>query len=34
MIRHVLPRARGPIIVQTSLFAAIALGVQTGLTSV
>ncbi|GAA0240980.1 dipeptide/oligopeptide/nickel ABC transporter permease/ATP-binding protein [Cryptosporangium japonicum] len=32
MLRHVLGRCRGVIIVQTSLFAAIALGVQTGLT--
>ncbi|TQS41132.1 dipeptide/oligopeptide/nickel ABC transporter permease/ATP-binding protein [Cryptosporangium phraense] len=32
MVRHVLGRCRGVIIVQTSLFAAIALGVQTGLT--
>jgi len=32
MVRHILPRARGVIVVQTSLIAAIALGVQTGLT--
>lgn len=32
VVRHVLPRARGVIVVQTSLFAALALGVQTGLT--
>ncbi|MFD2415146.1 dipeptide/oligopeptide/nickel ABC transporter permease/ATP-binding protein [Amycolatopsis pigmentata] len=30
--RHVLPRCRGVIIVQASLFAAVTLGVQTGLT--
>jgi oligopeptide/dipeptide ABC transporter ATP-binding protein len=30
--RHVLPRCRGVMIVQVSLFAAVALGVQTGLT--
>ena len=29
--RHVLPRIAGPVIVQASLFAAIALGIQTGL---
>lgn len=32
ILRHVLGRCRGVIIVQTSLFASIALGVQTGLT--
>ncbi len=32
IVRHILPRARGVIVVQASLFAAIALGVQTGLT--
>jgi peptide/nickel transport system permease protein len=30
-VRHVLPRTRGAIIVQVSIFAAISLGVQTGL---
>ena len=30
-VRHVLPRVRGVVIVQTTLFATIALGVQTGL---
>jgi oligopeptide/dipeptide ABC transporter ATP-binding protein len=30
-VRHVLPRCRGVVIVQTTLFATIALGVQTGL---
>ncbi|HLI58790.1 MAG TPA: dipeptide/oligopeptide/nickel ABC transporter permease/ATP-binding protein [Solirubrobacteraceae bacterium] len=32
IFRHILPQCRGVIVVQTSLFAAIALGVQTGLT--
>jgi peptide/nickel transport system permease protein len=32
IFRHVLPQCRGVIVVQTALFAAIALGVQTGLT--
>lgn len=32
IFRHILPRCRGVIIVQTSLFAAIAIGIQTGLT--
>jgi peptide/nickel transport system permease protein len=32
VFRHILPRCRGVIIVQTSLFAAIAIGIQTGLT--
>lgn len=32
VVRHILPRCRGVIVVQTSLFAALALGVQTGLT--
>ncbi|MFY9887791.1 MAG: dipeptide/oligopeptide/nickel ABC transporter permease/ATP-binding protein [Streptosporangiaceae bacterium] len=31
VIRHVLPRIAGPVIVQASLFAAIALAIQTGL---
>jgi peptide/nickel transport system permease protein len=31
LLRHVLPRVAGPIIVQAALFAAIALAVQTGL---
>ncbi|GGB24568.1 dipeptide/oligopeptide/nickel ABC transporter ATP-binding protein [Flexivirga endophytica] len=32
LFRHILPRCRGVIIVQVSLFAAVALGIQTGLT--
>ncbi|WP_435159374.1 dipeptide/oligopeptide/nickel ABC transporter permease/ATP-binding protein [Amycolatopsis sacchari] len=32
VVRHVLPRCRGVIVVQASLFAAVTLGVQTGLT--
>ncbi len=32
IFRHMLPQCRGVIVVQTALFAAIALGVQTGLT--
>ncbi|MGH2860774.1 MAG: dipeptide/oligopeptide/nickel ABC transporter permease/ATP-binding protein [Solirubrobacteraceae bacterium] len=32
IFRHVLPQCRGVIVVQAALFAAIALGVQTGLT--
>jgi peptide/nickel transport system permease protein len=32
VFRHVLPQCRGVIVVQAALFAAIALGVQTGLT--
>ncbi|WP_030377182.1 MULTISPECIES: dipeptide/oligopeptide/nickel ABC transporter permease/ATP-binding protein [unclassified Streptomyces] len=32
IFRHILPRCRGVIIVQTSLFAAVALSIQTGLT--
>ncbi|EPD69615.1 dipeptide/oligopeptide/nickel ABC transporter permease/ATP-binding protein [Streptomyces sp. HGB0020] len=32
IFRHILPRCRGVIIVQTSLFAAVAIGIQTGLT--
>jgi peptide/nickel transport system permease protein len=32
IFRHILPRCRGVIIVQTSLFAALAIGIQTGLT--
>ncbi|MGI5231149.1 dipeptide/oligopeptide/nickel ABC transporter permease/ATP-binding protein [Actinoallomurus sp. CA-142502] len=32
VVRHVLPRCRGAIIIQASLFAAVTLGVQTGLT--
>ncbi|WAP53569.1 dipeptide/oligopeptide/nickel ABC transporter permease/ATP-binding protein [Streptomyces sp. S465] len=32
VFRHILPRCRGVIIVQTSLFAAVAIGIQTGLT--
>jgi peptide/nickel transport system permease protein len=32
VFRHVLPRCRGVVIVQTSLFATIAIGIQTGLT--
>lgn len=31
VVRHVLPRCRGVIVVQTALFAAITLGVQTGI---
>ena len=31
VVRHVLPRIAGPVIVQASLFAAIALSIQTGL---
>ena len=31
VVRHVLPRIAGPVIVQASLFAAIALAIQTGL---
>jgi len=31
LLRHVLPQARGTILVQASLFAAAALGIQTGL---
>ena len=31
VVRHVLPRVAGPIIVQASLFCAVALLVQTGL---
>jgi len=31
VLRHVLPRIAGPVIVQASLFAAIALAIQTGL---
>jgi peptide/nickel transport system permease protein len=32
IFRHILPRSRGVIIVQTSLFAALGIGIQTGLT--
>jgi peptide/nickel transport system permease protein len=31
VVRHILPRIAGPVIVQASLFAAIALAIQTGL---
>ncbi|MBP0459242.1 dipeptide/oligopeptide/nickel ABC transporter permease/ATP-binding protein [Streptomyces montanisoli] len=32
VFRHILPRCRGTVIVQSSLFAAVSIGVQTGLT--